>query len=334
MDQISHSFCLKNLGRKVRRVVAHCDICQRVKHPNRAYEIESRSHLPTKPGELVTLDLYGPLPIGRGGCKYLLVCLEVFTRHVALYPLKTATTRSCLNKLTTQYFPKVIKPEAILSDHGSQFTSPSWKKALNELGIQTRFSPIRHPESNPTERVMRELGKYFRIYCHIAHKKWPELVQLIENWLNSSACSSTGYAPLELLKGGIKPDVFRKILRKKSDQLPTEEPLTEKLMKAYATAKLKAEKRKNKRKSRRTEWLPKDGDLVLVRSQPTSDAAQGITGKFQRPFDGPYIIKKTNSASRYELTDETGRQKGLFHLKHLKPYLKSLDSELFDSDRG
>jgi hypothetical protein len=33
------------------------DICQRVKHPNRAYEIEPRSHLPTKPGELISLDL-------------------------------------------------------------------------------------------------------------------------------------------------------------------------------------------------------------------------------------------------------------------------------------
>jgi hypothetical protein len=93
-------------------------VCQRAKHPNRAYEIENVSHLPTTLGELVTVDLYGPLPAGRGGVKYLFVCLEVFSKHVTLYPLKAATTKSCLNKLRTHYFPKVLQPQTILSDHG------------------------------------------------------------------------------------------------------------------------------------------------------------------------------------------------------------------------
>lgn len=158
----------------MRRNIVHCDICQRVKHPNYAYEYAAKSHLPRKMGELVTLDLYGPLPTGRGGVKHLLVCLEVFTRHVTLYPLKTATTKSCLNKLKSHYFVSVIKPEIILSDHGTQFTSPAWKKTLEEFGIEVRYSPIRHPESNSAERIMKELGKYFRIYCNTAHRKWPE----------------------------------------------------------------------------------------------------------------------------------------------------------------
>jgi hypothetical protein len=170
MQRISQSFHLKNLGRKVRKYVAHCDVCQRVKHPNRAPEIEGRSHIPAKPGELLTIDLYGPLPTGRGGVKYLLVCLEVFSKHVTLYPLKSATTKSCLNKLINDYVRNVVKPELVLSDHGSQFTSPSWVKGLSDLGIEVRYSPIRHPESNPTERVMRELEKYFRIYCDETQK--------------------------------------------------------------------------------------------------------------------------------------------------------------------
>jgi hypothetical protein len=31
---------------------------------------------------------------------------------------------------------------------------------------------------------MRELGKYFRIYCNETHKKWPEPVMHIQDWLN------------------------------------------------------------------------------------------------------------------------------------------------------
>ena len=44
--EIAHTFYVKNLGRKVRKIMSCCDICQRVKHPKRSYEIESRNHLP------------------------------------------------------------------------------------------------------------------------------------------------------------------------------------------------------------------------------------------------------------------------------------------------
>jgi hypothetical protein len=64
---------------------------------------------------------------------------------------------------------------------------------------------------------MRELGKYFKTYCHETHRKWPELVLYIENWLNSSIHESTGYAPIELLSGNPKHDIFRKILKKEAD---------------------------------------------------------------------------------------------------------------------
>jgi hypothetical protein len=82
--EIAHTFYIKNLGRKVRKVLSCCDVCQRVKHPNRAYEIESRIHLPTKPGEICALDFYGQLPVGRGGERYILVCLDVFSKHTKL----------------------------------------------------------------------------------------------------------------------------------------------------------------------------------------------------------------------------------------------------------
>jgi hypothetical protein len=166
-------------GRKVGKQLYHCDICQRVKHPKRAYEIEPRSHLPTKPGELISLELYGPLPTGRGGVKYILVCLDVFSKHLTLYPLKSATSKSCQNKLKSHYFSKVTTPHSVLCDHGSQFTSPSWRKALSALGIEVKYSPIRHPEIKPAERVMKELNKYFKIYCNVTQKQWPELVLYI-----------------------------------------------------------------------------------------------------------------------------------------------------------
>jgi len=125
MQQIKQAYQLKNLGHKVCIFITCCDTCQRVKFPNTAITTEERSHLPSKPGSLCATDLFSSLPTSCGDVKYTLVCYNVFSKHVKLYPLKAATTRACLNKLINHYFLHVIKPEVILSDNGTQFHLPS-----------------------------------------------------------------------------------------------------------------------------------------------------------------------------------------------------------------
>jgi hypothetical protein len=94
--------------------------------------------------------------------------------------------------------------------------------------------------------------------------------------------------------------------------------------KAYARAKVKAEKRNLKRKTGKSQWHPKLNDLVLVKSQLILSAVLGVTEKFQRPYKGPYIIQKIINSSLFELKDEKGKGRGLFNLRHLKPYLEEI----------
>ena len=63
----------------------HCDLCQRAKHPTQSYTIEEKHQLPTKPGDLCAIALYGVLPTSRSGVKYILVCYDVFSKHVKLF---------------------------------------------------------------------------------------------------------------------------------------------------------------------------------------------------------------------------------------------------------
>lgn len=99
-----------------------------------------------------------------------------------------------------------------------------------------------------------------------------------------SVSTTTRYAPIELLSGETKLNLFEKILKKLTDNLTPEERLQEKTLKAYARMKLKADRRNQKRKRRQRNWRPELHEAVLVKCQHTSDAAQGITGKFQRPL--------------------------------------------------
>ena len=130
--------------------------------------------------------------------RYILVCHNVFSRYIKFYPLRSATTKACLNKLINKYFGDVIKSKCILSENVTQCRSPSWSRQLQQQGVDIRFAPIRHPGSNSSERCMCELSKFGRIYCNENHRRWAELLQHIENWMNNSVCSSTGYTPCEL----------------------------------------------------------------------------------------------------------------------------------------
>jgi hypothetical protein len=66
--QIAKSFHVKSLGRKL-KFISRCDICQRVNFRNRSCTVQNLSHLPTKRCEHCSVDLYGPLPLGRNGFR-------------------------------------------------------------------------------------------------------------------------------------------------------------------------------------------------------------------------------------------------------------------------
>ena len=109
----------------------------------------------------------------------MFVLQDVSSKYVTIYAIKRETTAICLKKIRENYTKEMGVPRAILSDHGTQFTSPAWKRGLQELGIKSLMSSIRHPQSNPAERTMRELGRLFRTYCHENHKLWASYIDLV-----------------------------------------------------------------------------------------------------------------------------------------------------------
>jgi hypothetical protein len=325
LDEIRYVFQVRDLGKKLRRFIASCDVCQRVKHLNRSFTIEEKHHFPTRPGDMCAVDIYGSLPVSRGNVRYIFVCYDVFSKFIKLFALKSATAKACLNKLVNHYFGKVIKPKIFLSDNASQFRSPSWRKQLQLHGVDVRFTPIRHPESNPSERCMRELSKFCRIYCHDNHKKWAELLPHIERWINNTVAGGTGYTPTELMFGLKRPNVFDNVMPAVQGLELEEEDIAAKLEAAYAKMKQRAAARERRHKKGNAIWAPKLNEKVLVRSQPMSDAIRGVTSKFMHVFEGPYVITKLLDHSAYELRDACGKLRGEFNEKQLQPYREADD---------
>ena len=104
LQEIKYVFHVKDLGRKLRKFIACCDVCQKIKHPNRSVDVEEKRHFPKKPGDVCAVDIYGSLPISRGDVRCILLCSDVISKCIILYALKSATTKACLNKLVNHYF--------------------------------------------------------------------------------------------------------------------------------------------------------------------------------------------------------------------------------------
>ncbi|XP_074037740.1 uncharacterized protein [Leptinotarsa decemlineata] len=277
--------------------------------------------VPSSKDDIIALDLYGSLIKSRGGVTYLLVVVNLFTKHVALFALKRATTKSILNRLIQDYFPKNGMPKRVLQDHGSQFTARLWKETLSDLGVQVIFCAVRHAAANPSERVMRELNRLFRTYCHQQHSRWAYEIPAFADFLNSVVHESTGFAPNELQYGmdslRLLPVAYR-FLGETCSRVPPER----KLVLAEATLRGKA--------ARRAERYPGKPyrefsvrELVLLRANTTSSSLKAETKKFLLLYEGPYKVKKRVSFATFVLTyldeQETGR--GTFNACHLKLYL-------------
>ena len=314
----------KSMNRDIKQFVLSCDLCQRVKNPNIQMECQYNFVNSQEPNDLIAVDFYGPLPRSSGGVEYIFVVLDVFTKYVKLYPIKRATTEIVLKKLFDLYMAEMGKPKRVLSDHGTQFTSPIWEGELRKAGIRVIHSSIRHPKSNPVERVMKELGRMFRTLCSDKHTRWAKCVSDIEYFLNITTHFSTGFTPFEL-HFGIRPtDQIRSII-----DFPEEKDLIKDVKIVLAKEKLNSNfKRRIKAKKHFSRVVLREGDWVLLRIPKQSSKFDKVTHKFFHIFFGPYQIIKDFKNNSYELADVNNPLKciGVHNHSNLKKYVRRLDA--------
>lgn len=317
--KVIRSLCdFPNMKRLVSRYVTACDLCQKAKINNQPSKGAMRNVIANEPLELLSVDLFGPLPRGRGGVETIFVVLDVFTKFVKLYPVKRATTKVLLNKILDDYVVKIGKPGTILSDHGSQFASHIWKGKLEESNIRVKYSAVYHPQSNQVERVMRELGRMFRTYCHENHTSWANYIGDVEYWINCAVHDSTGVTPFELVMGKKPEMLIEKLL-----EFPRREDIdtVEKIEIVRKQLKRKAEQRKLKHDKGKLVQFKVD-DLVLEQTQFKSSSLGKTIKKFFLLYQGPYKISKVLNNNAYVLVHPvSGVYRSTRNVIHLKKYV-------------
>lgn len=312
-------FYWPKMQKNIRQFVASCDICQKSKVSKSNVGLLNPIVV-EKPGELVCLDLMGPLPKSRGGATMLLVIVDVFSKFVKLYTLKRATTVAILNRVINDYIPKVQKPKCILSDNGTQFTAKLWKERLNECNIRIKTTSVYFPQGNPTERYNREVGRLLRLLCHEKHTKWACVVQTVESWLNNVINESSGFTANFIQLGKTIPNPIEKIIKFPEDNSAISPALEHVWVLARQRLLSRAELRSAKANAKRNPTVFAVGDRILVRTHYQSSAEERLIRKFFLLYEGPYYVLRQAGPNSYIIGDEQGNELAKHNVVNLKLY--------------
>ncbi|GFW21503.1 retrovirus-related Pol polyprotein from transposon 17.6 [Trichonephila clavipes] len=254
------------------------------------------------------VDFIGPLPSTNKSYQHIFTVVDAFTKFTWLYPVKTVSAESALEKLKQQQ-KTFGNPIRIISDRGSAFTSKLFNDYCDEENIQHLQIETGVPRGNgQVERIPRTLIPVLTKLSLDDSTKWYKYVDRLQRILNSTISRSTKWTPFELLVGikmRNKEDILIKDLlleEMAKELLEQREFLRNDAKKNIET--LQSENRKTYNRRRKKASLYKEGDLVAI--QRTQFGA-GL--KLRPKFLGPYKVTKVNSKDRYEV-EKVGQHEG------------------------
>lgn len=92
-ELLYEAFYYKKFRNKCNQLIKVCKNCQYNKHNQKGSFVELETIETTAPHQILSMDFYGPLPASTGGCTYLLVTIDAFSKFVVLYPVVRATSQ-------------------------------------------------------------------------------------------------------------------------------------------------------------------------------------------------------------------------------------------------
>ncbi|XP_071574667.1 uncharacterized protein [Temnothorax nylanderi] len=317
-DFLKRYFDGANFARIARDVVASCEICQATKYYTRATVGSEYYDLPEAPGDTLSMDIFGPLPVTNQGHKYVLVLMDQFSKYVKLYPMRDQRLDTIIEMLESRFFAEIGIPETILTDNGGQFLTDRWREYARDKGFSVRRTSPYNLQSNPVEKVMREIGRIIRTYASQRQRAWSRILDRAEEVINHTTHSSHGYAPCELNDGetGHLPTIDPALIPLVNDG--EEQEWADKVQEARERVAEAARKRKIQADKHGTAEY-REGQEIWIKLHRRSDASRKLTKKIHLVFEEPYRVQRIIRPNAYLAEDLDGQTMGVFNARQLKP---------------
>ena len=128
--------------------------------------------------------------------KFLLTCIDVFSKYAWIIPLKNKTAPSIIEAFRSIF--KERTPRKLQTDKGSEFLNRACQKLLKEHNVQfyTLNSELKASVVERFNRTIRE--KMWRYFTYTNKKRYIEILDDLVSSYNNSFHRSIKYKPIEV----------------------------------------------------------------------------------------------------------------------------------------
>lgn len=328
--RISQVYYWPHLRSDVARYVRGCRTCQMTKPEQLAPKgLLAKNPIADRPWKIISTDLVGPLPRSTQGYTSILVVSDCFSKFCRFFPLRKATAKNIVRLLEEEIILLFGAPQLMLMDNGVQFAGRELQQLASRYGFVRRFTPVYHPQANPTERVNKTLKAMLISFAKNDQRSWDRHLRKLACAARTSVHQVTGFTPFRLtfgrefvssgkLFGTIEnPDGLDFLKRK-----PPDEEELRSLYKLVEQRLIKAQENSSRAynlRRRHFEFSP--GDLVWRKNYSLSDASKHYSSSLAPRYLGPFRVSRKIGYGTYILEGDDNKGRRQWHVKDLKPFV-------------
>ena len=315
-------FVWPGMGQDVILYCRSCPSCQKcAKAPARKVPMMERVVM-SEPFEVMAFDIVGPMPVGKGGNRFLLTAICMASRWPEAIPLRSTTAKAVALGMV-EMFSRTGIPLQLVTDQGSQFVGSVVKQLCANLHIEKIQTTPYHPEGNGVvERMHGTLGAMLTKAASEG-LDWVGQIPFALFALRAAPNRDSLFSPFELVYGrqvrtplNILHQGWAEMEFEELDTDEWAEWLVDRLQHWHDVMRERGECASGKRKSgfdkKSVDRTLEEGDLVLCR-------IPGLSQKLQEAWHGPYpVVEKLNRVD-YRVDVGRGRLKVL-HINNLKRF--------------
>ncbi|MCO5595847.1 hypothetical protein L7F22_049898 [Adiantum nelumboides] len=294
------------------------------------------------PFEKWGIDAMGPLPRTANGKLYILVAIDYMTRWVEAQSVAKVNEKTVSKFVYTHICCRFGTPLEIVSDNGPGFRRGLLTEVCEELKISHRHSTPYYPQSNGlVEKANGIIAGIIRKMVESKPKRWDNFLDGAIWAYRTTYRDATQFISFHLVYGqeALQPIELNiptiKLTGRQeqsndeawSDRLLNLVELEWKREAAYHCYKKKALQLKDKLNEGIKDKEIKEKSLVLRYNNALDNR---FDAKFERRWEGPFIVKKAFTGGYYQLMDLNGKE----HPRkvngyRLKPYLSRILPAVF-----
>ena len=261
----------------------------------------------SRPFQIITADIMGPLPKSSKQNTHALVIIDHFTKWSEIFPLRSTTTEKIAEKILKYIYQHGI-PDQIITDQGTNLQAELLNEIYDMLDIhKTRTSPYNPRADGQSEKFVQTIKQMISAYVEENHKNWDEKLDALSFAYNTSTHGSTKYSPFYLVYGRypkIPLDLFKQSTN--MDTTITVDGFCKKqeeiLKDAFQQVIKNREHKMDKEKIRHERQVRKEryeiNDLVWLRN---TQGKKNTSKKLNKKWIGPYRITKNLNNVNYEI---------------------------------